>query len=91
MSYHRDTKNPVVKFQNLENGTQRDQVIFKETFSLYSGGKLLARRSQIPLELSWGISVHKAQGMSVDQAVLHMKNVFEFGQAYGTWSYMHCM
>ena len=47
------------------------------------GGRVVAERTQLPLDLAWGISVHKAQGMSVDQAELHLKNAFETGQVYG--------
>ncbi|MBI2604002.1 MAG: helix-turn-helix domain-containing protein, partial [Candidatus Harrisonbacteria bacterium] len=42
----------------------------------------LARIKQIPLRLAWAITVHKSQGMSLDEAVMDLRNVFEFGQGY---------
>ncbi|MBI5599885.1 MAG: helix-turn-helix domain-containing protein [Deltaproteobacteria bacterium] len=45
-------------------------------------GKTLARITQLPLRLAWAITVHKSQGMSLDEAVMDLRGVLEFGQGY---------
>ncbi|MDO8469908.1 MAG: helix-turn-helix domain-containing protein [bacterium] len=46
------------------------------------GTRVLARIVQIPLRLAWAITVHKSQGMSLDEAHMDLSNAFEFGQGY---------
>ncbi len=45
-------------------------------------GTIRARITQVPLRLAWAITVHKSQGMSLDEAVMDLREVFEFGQGY---------
>lgn len=76
--FHRETRWPVVKFANGS-----EYPITYETFPLVMCGRVLAQRSQLPLDLAWAISVHRAQGMTVEQGEVDVKNAFEFGQIYG--------
>ncbi len=43
----------------------------------------IVKKLQIPLILSWAITIHKAQGMSLDYVKTDIGNsIFEYGQAY---------
>jgi ATP-dependent DNA helicase PIF1 len=43
---------------------------------------ILAWLRQIPLRPAWAITVHKSQGMSLDEAIIDLSNTFEYGMGY---------
>ena len=51
-------------------------------WAVEENGKIRARITQLPLRLAWAITVHKSQGVSLDEAVMDLSAVFEFGQGY---------
>ena len=51
-------------------------------WSIEAGGRAVATRRQLPLDLAWATSIHKAQGTSLDYVDVDLSRVFEAGQAY---------
>lgn len=73
---------PVVRFQ-IADGTSRDLLCQRETWKIEQpNGEVLASRSQVPLILAWALSIHKAQGQTIEKVKVDLRRVFEKGQAY---------
>ena len=60
----------------------RIKVVMPEDFDseLYMVGK--ATRRQVPLRLAWALTIHKAQGQTLDQVIVDLDGAFDNGQVY---------
>jgi ATP-dependent DNA helicase PIF1 len=73
---------PVVRFVLADN-TTRDLLCQRETWKIeLPNGEVQASRAQIPLILAWALSIHKAQGQTLERVKVDLGKVFEKGQAY---------
>lgn len=81
---------PLVRFQ-IANGTSRDMLVQHEDWKIeLPNGEIQAARSQIPLILAWALSIHKAQGQTLERVKVDLGKVFEKGQAYVALSRATC-
>lgn len=73
---------PMVCFVNPD-GTERHLLCTPETWKIeLPNGEVEAQRMQIPLILAWALSIHKAQGQTLQRVKVDLGRVFERGQAY---------
>lgn len=73
---------PLVRFK-LADGTSRDLLCQREEWKIeLPNGEIQAQRSQLPLILAWALSIHKAQGQTLERVTVDLRKVFENGQAY---------
>ncbi len=64
----------------FDNGAEAN--IPKHKFEYYYNDRIVAERTQYPLKLAYGITIHKSQGMTLDNLVVDCSRIFERGQAY---------
>ena len=73
---------PLVRFA-IADGTSRDLLVQPEEWKIeLPNGEVQAQRSQLPLILAWALSIHKAQGQTLECVKIDLKRIFEKGQAY---------
>jgi ATP-dependent DNA helicase PIF1 len=70
-------KMPYVKFNNIEEPILIDYYIWKSEFNKRVGVM------QLPLIYSWAITIHKSQGLTLENAIIDIgSNIFADGQTY---------
>jgi ATP-dependent DNA helicase PIF1 len=81
---------PLVRFV-LTDGTSRVLLCHPEDWKVeLPNGEVQAQRRQIPLILAWALSIHKAQGQTLQRVKVDLRKVFEKGQAYVALSRATC-
>lgn len=73
---------PAVRFHAVD-GSQRTILCRPEDWKVeLPTGEVQACRKQLPLILAWALSIHKAQGQTLERVKVDLGRVFEKGQAY---------
>jgi ATP-dependent DNA helicase PIF1 len=76
------TEYPLVAF-HAADGTVRQILCEPEDWKVeLPTGEVQASRKQLPLILAWALSIHKAQGQTLERVKVDLGKVFEKGQAY---------
>lgn len=77
VSFESGTGHPVI-----ETRDGRRITVPPAEWAVEEGGKIRARIAQVPLRLAWAVTVHKSQGLSLDEAAMDLSRAFEYGQGY---------
>ena len=78
---------PVIRFDN-----SRVHIIQPTQFIVENGNRVLGTRTQVPLDLCYGMTIHKSQASSYSFVEVDLNKVFEEGQAYVALSRLrHCL
>lgn len=78
---------PVVRFEgpygtSVIRVTREDFHLEANKFSSKISEQDQITRSQLPLLLSWALSIHKAQGQTIGRLKIDLRKIFEKGQVY---------
>lgn len=84
--YVNGTTGKVVDFEDnypvVETKSGKKHVAYPQSWIIADGAKVLAEISQVPLKLAWAVTIHKSQGMTLDQAHIDLSQSFVPGQGY---------
>ena len=77
IGFVKENGNPIIE---LYNGKKIS--LDKMDWAIEEDGRIKASVSQIPLRLAWAITIHKSQGMSLDNAEIDLRSTFAYGMGY---------
>lgn len=77
IDFEEATGYPIVKFLNGRTVSMQP-----ESWEVRDGEKKRAGLIQIPLRLAWAMTVHKSQGMTLDEALIDLRRAFVEGMGY---------
>jgi hypothetical protein len=77
IEFDAETHNPIVELYNGKKIT-----ITPMLWAIEEDGKIKASITQLPLRLAWAITIHKSQGMSLDNAEIDLRSTFAYGMGY---------
>ncbi len=77
VGFETESNFPIIE---LYNGTR--VTIAPELWAIEEDGKVKASITQFPLRLAWAITIHKSQGMSLDNAEIDLRSTFTYGMGY---------
>ncbi len=69
-------------FPVVEIKTGRRITVFPEKWQIQENDEVKAEIRQLPLRLAWAITVHKSQGMTIDDVEIDLRKSFEPGMGY---------
>ncbi len=72
-----ETTFPIIKLKNGKN-----ILAAPGSWRIEEGESVLAEITQVPLRLAWAITVHKSQGMTLDNAEIDLSKSFSSGMGY---------
>lgn len=77
INFDSETNHPIIEFYN---GITTK--VSPEIWAIEEDGRIKASITQIPLRLAWAITIHKSQGMSLDNAEIDLRKTFTYGMGY---------
>jgi len=77
IGFEEENGNPIIKLYNGKKISLKPEI-----WAIEEDGKIKASLSQIPLRLAWAITIHKSQGMSLDNAEIDLSRTFAYGMGY---------